>query len=393
MKYINVYVSGHAMDIEVDGGIITSLTPSKASDAPTRWAVPGLVNMHAHSAMTLLRSAGSGLPLMRWLQEAIFPREAQLTDEDIYRGALEACHEMLATGTHTVNDMYFSIDSTLRAASETGMQIALSHSMIDRNFDDPELWQWTQRFLKDYERRLTMQEPHVRHVISPHAIYTVSGPHLQYLADFAKEHNMLFHMHISETQAERENCIKTHGVPPVVYLEKLGIFDKVGSHFIGAHALWLDETEIGILGGHGCTVVHCPNSNLKLGSGSLFKYCEMRAAGVNVTLGTDGCASSDNLDMLEAMKIMSLLQKGNHQDPTVLGAREVLDVATRCGARALGFDDRDIAVGAPATFFLVNLNNHHFNHIDWPTLTAEERDEQFCNRLVYSAGSRAIVNE
>lgn len=391
MTYTNVYLHGILSDITVSDGIIISVSPASGDGAAPRWALPGLVNMHAHSAMTLFRSAGSGLPLMRWLNEAIFPLEAKLTPDDIYRGALEACHEMLATGTTTVNDMYFSIDSTLRAATETGMRIAISHSLIDNNFDNPEQWQWTRAFLDDYERRLASASPNVRHVISPHAIYTVSGPHLQYLADFAKEHNMLFHIHLSETQAERENCIREHGVPPVLYLDRLGILDKVGSHFIGAHALWLDDDEIRLLGAHGATVVHCPNSNLKLGSGNSFKYSELVAAGVNVTLGTDGCASSDNLDMVEAMKVMSLLQKGNQQDPTVLNASEVMRVATTNGYRALGFDEPQIAVGEQANFFLVDLSGRHFKYIDWPSLTPEEREEAFLNRFIYAANGNAVA--
>ena len=310
MLYRNIYVDGVLSDITVDSGKIARIEPIGSDYEAQRrekgdeffFALPSLVNMHTHSAMTLLRSAGSGLPLFRWLNEAIFPREAQLTSEDIYRGALDACEEMRQTGTTAFNDMYFSIESTLHAAKETNLQANIALSVTDRDCEDKQL---IAKFLDSIHHRF--EESGCTFSIAPHSIYTVSAHNLQMLADFAKEHQTLFHIHLSETQKEREDCLRENGVPPVVYLDRLGIFDKVGSKFIGAHSLWLDPTEIEILGSHHVTAVHCPNSNLKLGSGYRFLYTELRDAGVNVTLGTDGCASSDNLDMVEAMKVMSLL--------------------------------------------------------------------------------------
>lgn len=400
MTYRNIFVDGTPCDLSVENGKVCAVEPLAENVVSERlaeqqeffFAIPGLTNMHTHSAMTLLRSAGSGLPLHRWLNEAIFPREAKLTPELIFKGALDACNEMRDTGTTAFNDMYFSIESTVRAACQTGMDANIALSVTDADCERPGLVasfletaaQIADNILKAHpERRITLS-------IAPHAIYTVSGKHLQYLADFAKEHNTLFHIHLSETQKEREDCLREYGVPPVVYLEKLGVLERTGSRFIGAHALWLDDDEIGILGSYGASVVHCPNSNLKLGSGCRFLYTELRDAGVNVCLGTDGCASSDNLDMVEAMKVMSLLQKGTRNDPSVLPADEVLRVASSNGRKALGLPDNSIAVGNAANFFLVSVNNRIFNGMNLIGSSAAERNAEFLNRLIYAANGNII---
>ena len=386
-------MDGVLSDITVDSGKIARIEPIGPDYEAQRrengdeffFALPSLVNMHTHSAMTLLRSAGSGLPLFRWLNEAIFPREAQLTSDDIYRGALDACEEMRQTGTTAFNDMYFSIESTLRAAKETNLQANIALSVTDRDCEDKHLFA---NFLDSIHHRF--EESGCTFSIAPHSIYTVSARNLQMLADFAKEHQTLFHIHLSETQKEREDCLHENGVPPVVYLDRLGIFDKVGSRFIGAHSLWLDPSEIEILGSHHVTVVHCPNSNLKLGSGYRFLYTELRNAGVNVTLGTDGCASSDNLDMVEAMKVMSLLQKGVRNDPSVLPAEEVLKVASNNGRKALGLPDNSIVEGNVADFFLISTNNRVFKNIEYINSTPTQIYQEFLNRLIYAADGNAV---
>lgn len=393
MLYRNIYVDGVLSDITVDSGKIARIEPRGPDYEAQRrekgdeffFALPSLVNMHTHSAMTLLRSAGSGLPLFHWLNEAIFPREAQLTPDDIYRGALDACEEMRQTGTTAFNDMYFSIGSTLRAAKETKLQANIALSVTDRDCEDKQLFA---KFLDSIHHRF--EESGCSFSIAPHSIYTVSARNLQMLADFAKEHQTLFHIHLSETQKERDDCLRENGVPPVVYLDRLGIFDKVGSKFIGAHSLWLDPTEIEILGSHHVTAVHCPNSNLKLGSGYRFLYTELRDAGVNVTLGTDGCASSDNLDMVEAMKVMSLLQKGVRNDPSVLPAEEVLKVASNNGRKALGLPDNSIVEGNIADFFLISTNNRVFKNIEYINSTPTRIHQEFLNRLIYAADGNAV---
>lgn len=390
MIYRNIYVDGVLSDITVSGGMITSVAVAGSKPVPDedsvdfhgeRWALPGMVNMHTHSAMTLLRSEGSGLPLQRWLNEAIFPHEAKLTSDDIYTGALEACLEMKESGTTAFNDMYFCIESTVRAAHETGICGNIALSVTDQDFDNGNIKKFQFLDSKDISTS-----------ISPHSIYAVNVQHLKYLADFANEHDTLYHIHLSETQKEREDCIREHGVPPVVYLDQLGVLDKVGSHLVAAHSLWLDKTEIQLLGEHRATVVHCPNSNLKLGSGCRFLYTELRDAGVNVTLGTDGCASSDNLDMVEAMKVMSLLQKGTRNDPSVLPAEEVFQVATKNGYRALRLDDAVIKEGHRANFFLVDISKRVFKGVMDNNINPKERTKLFLNRFIYAAHGDAVTD-
>lgn len=410
MLFRNLYVNGACCDLEVRDGLVSRLAPAGslqvAADAGVHdcegrlWALPALCNMHTHSAMTLLRSLGSGLPLRRWLSEAIFPAEGRLSDADIHEGALEACHEMLRTGTTTFNDMYFSVSQTIAAAAECGMQAVVGLSITDADFSNPERYALLRQFFDRCEHHLHELPAGIRLSVAPHAVYTVSGPHLQYLADFAAEHGLLMHMHLSETERERVDCLCEHGVPPVLYLERLGLLSRMGSRFIAAHALWLDDDEIQLLGSHHVSAVHNPNSNLKLGSGYNFPYEELRDAGVNVCLGTDGCASSDNLDMVEAMKVMSLLQKGWRHDPSVLPAAEVLQVASLNGLRALGFDAAGIAVGHQANMMFVSLAHPAFRHL-LPSAAAPgpvpapqgaaELHRCLLDRLVYAAHADAVV--
>lgn len=394
MTIENVFVNGRLADITVENGHISKILYSKRCDTPRvidpqgpqLWmAMPSMTNMHTHSAMTLLRSAGSGEPLFSWLQNAIFPREALLTAEDIYKGSKDACEEMLSSGTTAFNDMYFEIESTLRAASEKGFHGNVALSVIDRDFENGNV----ENFIKNY-KRLTADYPTLSISLAPHSVYTVSPKNLQYAAELSHEYDTLFHIHISETLKEREDCIREYGVPPVVHLDKLGVFDKTGANFIGAHALWLDEDEIAILGKHRCNVVHCPNSNLKLGSGFRFLYTELRDAGVNVTLGTDGCASSDNLDMLEAAKTMSLLQKGIRNDPSVMPAEETFTVASANGRKALRLADNSIAEGNVADFYLVNLNTLPFKGVEIDGGDHHRIHTELLNRLLYAAHSDVI---
>ena len=390
MEFKNVFVDGVPSDIRVADGVIAAITPCHApAEPPALMALPSFANLHTHSAMTLLRSAGSGLPLHRWLAEAIFPLEAQLTADSVRRGADLACIEMRRSGTTAFNDMYFHIESTLQAAHQHRLRGNVALSVVDADFDTGNV----ECFIRDYERLAAEQAAlgaGLTVSIAPHAIYTVSGKHLKYLADFAHEHNTLFHMHLSETEKEVNDCLREQGVRPVVYLERLGVLDAVGDRFVGAHALWLDDDEISLLGSRGVTVVHNPNSNLKLGSGFRFRYAELRDAGVNVALGTDGCASSDNLDLLEAAKLMSLLQKGTRNDPSVMPAAEALGVASANGRRALRLPDNSLKAGHVADFFLVDINTMPFNDIDYISSTPAQIHEMMLNRLLYAAHSDVI---
>ena len=216
----------------------------------------------------------------------------------------------------------------------------------------------------------------IRYAVGPHAIYTVSGELLQWIHGFAAEHSVPIHLHLAETEGEVRNSIKQFGFTPVRYLYKLGILSP---RLIIAHGIYVDDDEIRMLADHGVKVVHNPASNMKLASGIQFKFCEMRKAGVTVALGTDGCSSSNNLDMIEAMKLASLLGKAWRKDPEAIPASEIFQAATEAGASAIGLKAGRIAEGYLADLCLVDL--------DIPAFTP---NHNFVSNLVYAANGSCI---
>lgn len=373
----NILHNNQRVDIEIRGTRITSIKPTqdaskvevnccycsnkesdiKHIDGTNKAIFPTFVNAHAHSAMVLFRGYGDDLPLEQWLSEKIWPNEANLNPEIVYWGSRLACLEMIKSGTTCFNDMYFFLEETAKAAEEMGIRAVLSHTDFD-HFDAKE----ASRVKHDYEAYGKQVEalPHsdlIQYGVAPHSVYTVSGPTLQWVADFAREHKMLYHIHAAETQAECANALRDLGATPVRYLNQLGV---LAENTLVAHGLWLDDDEIKMLGEHHSTVVHNPNSNLKLASGNYFKYNELVKACATIALGTDGCASSNNLDMIEAAKVMSLLQKGVRLDPLALPAAEALQVATLGGAKALRIDAGEVAEGKLADLMLVDLDNCAF---------------------------------
>ncbi|MDO4217171.1 MAG: amidohydrolase [Bacteroidales bacterium] len=382
----NVLLNDSRVDIRIEGNRIASINPPSTNpideeettliDGTHLVAFPPLVNAHTHSAMTLFRSYGVDLPLERWLNEKIWPNEANLDPEIVYWGSRLACIEMIKSGTACFNDMYFFYEETARAVEEMGMRAMLSFTCFD-HFNPTQAEQLKHDF--DRYAHFVASRPSsqlVQWAVAPHAVYTVSGPSLRWIADFAREHAMRYHIHAAETQTECRNSLQQHGATPIRWLQQNGV---MGSNLIVAHGVWLDDEEIAMLGQAGATVVHNPCSNLKLGSGYAFKYNELRNAGVNVALGTDGCSSSDNLDMIEAMKFMSLLQKGWRLDPTALPAQETLQVGSLNGYRALGIDAGIIAPGHLADLMLLNLDN----------LSFVPYSQSVCN-LVYATHGEAV---
>ena len=338
----NALLDGTLVDIRTHGNRIESVTPHSPCavdiDAHGLSIFPGLCNMHSHAPMTLFRGLGDDQPLDRWLKEYIWPAEQQLTDEKIYEGTLQACHEMLASGTTAFNDMYFHLPAMAQAVRDSGIRAMLGLNI----FGDAEDL--------DYVKVL-MHKCHndnVRISIAPHSIYTVSEKGLRRCADTCRDLHLPMHIHMSETQKEVNDCMREHGCRPWEWLDRLGILDQLGGTIIAAHCLHLSETEIKLIGDHHVTCVHCPNSNLKLGSGYRFPMLELLDAGARVALGTDGSASSNNLDMIEVMKTAALLQKGWRGDPTVVPASQILQLAT------LG---HTIAPGQPACLFLADVNS------------------------------------
>ena len=314
------------------------------------------------------------MPLMPWLEQKIWPNEAKLTREDVYWGAKLACLEMIKSGTTTFFDMYHKFEATADAVEEMGLRTLLSGACFDHF--KPEL---AERSKRENERLIAETDKYserIQYSVGPHAIYTVSGELLQWIHGFAAEHSVPIHLHLAETEGEVQDSVKQFGLTPVRYLHKLALLSP---RLIIAHGLYIDDDEISMLADHGVKVVHNPASNMKLASGIQFKFSEMRKAGVTVALGTDGCSSSNNLDMIEAMKLASLLGKAWRKDPEAVPAGEIFQAATEAGASAIGLKAGRIAEGYLADLCLVDL------HI--PAFTP---NHNFISNLVYAANGSCV---
>lgn len=338
-------------------------------------AIPAFVNAHTHAAMTLLRGYADDMELHRWLTEKIWPLEARLTGEDVYHGTRLACLEMIRSGTVAFNDMYFFMKDAARAVVEMGLKAVLAYGFIDL-FDESRREKEisaTEEFCRWVK---SLGEPRLKAAIGPHAPYTVSKEAMEWLARFASEERLLIHIHLSETEREVLDCERMHGLRPPALLDRLGL---LGPSTIAAHCCWLDRAECELLGRRGVHVAHCPASNMKLAVGRAMPYHWLRESKVNVSLGTDGCASNNSLDMMKEMKFAALLQKFFWGSQTLLPAREALEIATACGALALRCGTGRLVPGGPADLVLIDrrsvcntpLHNHSSN-------------------LVYSCGAGAV---
>lgn len=366
MYYIhNVTLNGEVTNILIRGNRIAAIGPYITMPEEATFirgegyaALPSFANMHTHAAMSLFRSFGNDLPLMAWLNDYIWPKEKNLDDDIVYWGTRLAVTEMIHCGTTLFSDMYFHIPAAARAAAQMGIRCTLGiNAFGDAENITPATIESTLAAIEPYRHLVTL-------AIAPHAIYTVSEKGLRQCAEMSQRYGLLFHIHMSETQGEVDNCLKAHGCRPYELLHRLGVLDLTQGHFSGAHSLHLSSEEIKLIGSYHATVTHNPCSNLKLGSGHFFPYTELRDAGANITLGTDGSASSNNLDMIEAAKFMSYLQKGIRQDPTVLPVNELLHVMSGNGYRALGLPGGTIKEGLLADLLIIDLNNPAFvpNH-------------------------------
>lgn len=350
-------------DIVVTNGKIDKIliSPEERASSPRgidlfgAIVMPGIVDAHCHAPMTLLRGVGGGLPLKRWLEEAIFPVEARMTDEDVAAGMTWGAMELLAGGVTCVADMYEHSLAGAAALAETGIKanvcrpgLAFSdgtpkgrlEECIDfvRNFSDP-----NNRLVAD---------------ICIHSEYLTNEKFCRALAEANREFTRPLNVHVSETKREHEECIARHGKTPIAYLAETGLLDYGG---YAAHCVWCTDDDFKIMAERNVSLVHNPSSNMKLASG-FARVCRAAELGVNVALGTDGPASNDNLDMFEEMHLTSLIHKGVLLDPTVLSPWEVIEMATVNGAKALGrYDTGEIAVGKAADLCVVALDKPHLN--------------------------------
>jgi 5-methylthioadenosine/S-adenosylhomocysteine deaminase len=315
--------------------------------------IPGLVNAHTHGAMALMRGLADDLSLMRWLQEHIWPAEQRHVSAGFVRdGTLLACAEMLKGGITCFNDMYFFPDAAIEAALAAGMRSA--HGIIVIEFPSAYAADAADYLRKGLELRDRYgDEPLVSFCLAPHAPYTVSDASFRQLSTFAAELDLPVHVHLHETADEVQRSLAEHGVRP---LERLRRLNLVTPNLIAVHAVHLEPEEISLLSRHGCSVAHCPSSNLKLASG-FAPIAKLAAAGVNVALGTDGAASNNRLDMFQEMRTAALLAKAVAHDAQAMPAHAALEAATLGGARALGIADKvgTIAVGKAADLTAVAL--------------------------------------
>jgi 5-methylthioadenosine/S-adenosylhomocysteine deaminase len=346
----------HPTDLYVEDGVIASMgervEADEVIDGTGKALLPGLVNAHTHSAMTLFRGYADDMALQEWLTGRIWPLEAHLTPDDIYHGTRLACLEMVKSGTTCFNDMYFHMDRAAEAAAETGLRAILSEGFID--FGDPDSGKEMLAETRGINERIReVGGSRVQAALGPHGIYTVSEESLLAMAEWAEKEDLRIHIHLSETEQEVNDCKEAHGKRPVEYLEGLGF---LGPRVVAAHGVWLSKEEIAILARRNVKVVHNPGSNMKLAVGRTMPLPEMMKAGVTVALGTDGAASNNSLDMFGAMKLTALLHKATVNDPTVLPAEAVLALATQGGADALGLPAGAIREGALADLILLDLH-------------------------------------
>jgi 5-methylthioadenosine/S-adenosylhomocysteine deaminase len=377
-------LEGHA--VAVRDGRIEAILPAgsrlpayPAWDLPDHVLIPGLVNAHTHAAMSLMRGMSDDLPLMRWLEDHIWPAEREHVSAAMVRdGTLLACAEMLRGGVTCFNEMYFFPEAALEAAMAAGMRAALGIIVIDfptAYASDPADYLRKGLVLRDLQR----DQPLVSFCLAPHAPYTVSDGSFRQVATLAAELDLPVHLHLHETEEEIARSVAEHGARPIERMRRLGV---LGPNLIAVHAVHLEGYEIQLLASHACSVAHCPSSNLKLASG--FAPVEaLRKAGVNVCLGTDGAASNNRLDLMQEMRTAALLAKAVARDAEALPEHAALRAATLAGARALGLEDRigSIEPGKAADLAAVALRGPELAPCYDPV-----------SHLVYAAGRENVTH-
>lgn len=341
--------------------------------------LPGLINLHGHAAMTLMRGLADDLPLMEWLQQHIWPAEQQWVGKEfVHDGSLLACAEMLRGGTTCFNDMYFFPEDTVRAVEQAGMRACVGLIMIDF----PTAWaQDADEYLsKGIALHDQLRGNSLIHTaFAPHAPYTVSDEPLQRIRTYAEELDIPVHMHVHETAHEVQESFDKTGKRP---LQRLADLDLLNPHLLAVHMTQLTGDEIALLAETGVHVVHCPESNLKLASG----FCpahELDKAGVNLCLGTDGAASNNDLDMFSEMRSAALLGKAVAGEASALPAETVLRMATINGARALGLEQEigSLEPGKSADIIAVDLGDLETQPVYHPA-----------SQLIYAAGRDQVTD-
>lgn len=374
------------ISVAVAGDRIVEIGPNLAEKYPQAECIshahglimPGLINTHTHAAMSCFRGLADDLPLMEWLQEHIFPREARLTSEIVYQSTQLSLCEMIKSGTTSFNDMYLFAKDVARAADASGMRAWLGEVLYDfpsPNYGEPENgFAYTEELFELYA-----DNELVTVTVNPHSVYTCSPALLERLAAQAEEKHALYHIHLSENQDEVNTCTERYDCSPVQHLEKMGLLNE---RVVAAHGVMVSEEEIALLAERRVKLAHCPESNMKLASGAA-PVPAMLEQGLTVGLGTDGSASNNNVDMFGEMNSAAKMHKVVRMDPTVMNAARTLHVATLGGAAVLGAEAEigSLAVGKKADLIMLDMDQPHLTPVYNPV-----------SHLVYAAGGGDVLH-
>ncbi len=374
---ISVAVAGDSI-VAVGPDLVEKYPLAECIAHPHGLIMPGLINSHTHAAMSCFRGLADDLPLMEWLQGHIFPREARLTSEIVYRSTMLSTCEMIRSGTTAFNDMYLFAKDVARAAAESGMRAWVGEVLYD--FPSPNYGELENGFAYTEELfDLYADNELVTITINPHSVYTCSPALLDRLAAQAEEKSTLYHIHLSENQDEVNTCTEQYGCSPVQHLENLGLLNE---RVTAAHGVVVTEEEIALLAQRKVRLAHCPESNMKLASGTA-PVPDMLDKGLTVGLATDGSASNNDVDLFGEMNSAAKLHKVACMDPTVMNATATLHAATLGGAALLGAESAigSIAVGKKADLIMLDMNQPHLTPVYNPI-----------SHLVYAAGGGDVIH-
>ena len=329
--------------------------PDRVIDGSRGLIMPGLINTHTHSAMSLLRNYADDLPFWEWLMEKIWPIEEKMEAHDVYWGSMLSIAEMIFGGTTAFGDMYFCSEETAKAAASAGIRCSIAKGLVGSSEEDNKRFTDTRRLVNQWHGAANGL---ITIMAGPHAPYTCDDAFIGKVLDLCRELNISIHIHLAESRKEVEESLKKHGRSPIQHMDHLGLFT---CHTLAAHCVHLLPADFDILQKNGVSVAHNPTSNLKLGNG-IAPVTQLLQRSINVCLGTDGSASNNNQNLFEEMHIAALLAKGISEDPTTAPADIMLGMATKNGAKALGIDHETgtLEKGKKADLIMINLDQPHF---------------------------------
>ena len=357
----NALVGAERRDVLIEKGRFSRIEPRidpaslpgsiEQIEASGMALLPSFANVHCHAAMVLMRGLGDDMPLHEWLNDVIWPMERRLTPEHIYWGTLFGCMEMIRSGITAVADMYWQTPQCLRAFYESGIRACFSHPNII-----PDGAEALNALRRDLEEHLALARSYPNRIelsVGIHALYTTAPEMRAICRDFSAEHDLLMQTHISETKRETDECVQATGKTPAELFDAEGLLNE---RFIGAHGVWLTESDRQLMAKRGASIAHCPSSNIKLASG-FFNEAAAKRSGLPYGIGTDGACSNNRYDMFSEMRTAAFQAKSVALDPTAGAAVDVYRHATVDGFRMLRLDAGEIAVGKLADCILVDLDH------------------------------------